>query len=563
MVMTFQADFLLRKAIMNQTQTEPIKATILIVDDIPANLNLLREALEPEGYEILGAPSGEIALQIANRTIPDLILLDIVMPGLDGFETCRRLKGDPKTADIPVIFITIKDEVEDIVKGFQVGGVDYITKSCQKEELLARVRTHLKISQLTQMYLEANMELTAANQELQEEIAKREREEQARQQAENALLKAEDALLKADEKLSLISEQEASHWGIEGFVGKSRTIAAILDNVRQLQNTGATSVLITGESGTGKELIARAIHFGGTRAKGPFHALNCSAIPGELAESYIFGHVRGAFTGANTSRKGYFELADGGTLFLDEIGDMPLELQPKLLRVLEDGCFTPVGGAAQKRVDVRILAATNQNLDAKIAAGKFRQDLYYRLARFTVFVPPLRQRKEDIPLLTEHFLSMFAQEMTMARGQEGDLLTTSSLSPKAMEALMNYPFPGNIRELRNIIERALILSCGGVIQPEHLQITSVDGSVLTKTESARTQPPHDDAEQLMLERAQTEDEEKILAYIRQRGSINNTQCRDLLGVDNRRATYLLQKLMKYGLLVHKGKQRWSRYLLKS
>jgi len=388
-------------------ESKPIGATILIVDDIPANLNLLREALEPQGYKILGSTSGEKALEIANRTIPDLILLDIVMPGIDGFETCRRLKAEEKTADIPVIFITaVKDEMEDIVTGFQVGGVDYITKSSQKEELFARVKTHMK----------------------------------------------------ADEQLSMISEQEAKRWGIEGFVGKSRTIAAILDNVRKLQDAGATSVLITGESGTGKELIARAIYFGSARAKGPFIPVNCPTIPRELAESELFGHVKGAFTGANASRKGHFELADGGTLFLDEIGDMPLELQPKLLRVLQEGCFTPLGGAAEKRVDVRILAATNQNLTNKIADGTFREALYFRLASFPVTVPPLRERKEDIPLLIERFLRTFSVEMGIEHPQ---------ISVEALEVLKAYHFPGNVRELKNIIERALILSGGEEIQPEH------------------------------------------------------------------------------------------------
>jgi len=446
-------------------EPEPIGATILIVDDIPANLNLLREALEPEGYKILGATSGERALQIANRTVVDLILLDIVMPGINGFETCRRLKSEPKTADIPVIFITVKDEVENIVTGFQVGGVDYLTKSAQQEELLARVQTHLKISQLTKSLLETSIQLAQANRELQQEINRRQQEQEAREQAE-------DALLKADERLSLISQQEASRWGIEGFIGKSRTIAAILDDVRKLQNAGATSVLILGESGTGKELIARAIHFGSARAKGTFIPVNCSTIPRELAESTLFGHVRGAFTGANQSRKGHFELASGGTLFLDELGDMPLELQPKLLRVLEEGCFTPLGGTAEKQVDVRILAATNQDLPQNIAAGKFRDDLYFRLARFPVTVPPLRERKEDIPLLVEHFLRTFGAEMGIEHPQ---------ISVEALESLQAYHFPGNVRELKNIIEHALILSGREQILPEHLHFVPFTPPSITKS----------------------------------------------------------------------------------
>jgi len=538
----------------------PIGATILIVDDIPANLNLLREGLEPEGYEILGAPSGEIALQIANRTVPDLILLDIVMKGIDGFETCRRLKADPKTANIPVIFITVKDEVEDIVTGFQVGGVDYITKSYRKEELLARVKTHLKIAQLTKALSQRNAELT-------QEIAKREQEEKARRQAE-------DALMKADEQLSIISEQEASR--IEGFVGQSKTIASILDNVRKLQNTGTTSVLITGESGTGKELIARAIHFGGTRAKGPFIPVNCSAIPSELAESLFFGHVRGAFTGANANKKGYFEVADGGTLFLDEIGEMPLDLQPKLLRVLDNGVVIPMGATDGRQVDVRVLAATNIELPRRVVEGKFREDLYYRLAGFPVIVPPLRERQEDIPLLVNHFLSMFATDMVIKQPK---------INPEALSALESYHFPGNVRELRNIIEGALIRSSSETIQPEHLHFidvtnltiahtktplseeTSVEASTDIQTpETAVTRPVQsrevENSESLRqpISFPKT-DEENIFEHVKQHNSISNAQCRDLLNVDIHRASYLLRKMYREGLLTRQGGHRGARYSL--
>ena len=381
---------------MSQSQIDPMKAEILIVDDIPANLNLLRQTLESEGYTIIGAPSGEVALQIAARAQPDLILLDVMMPGIDGFETCRYLKADDATADIPVIFITAKEETESLVEGFRVGGVDYITKPFKDEEVRIRVETHLKIDRLTK-------EVLQKNRALQDEIAKR-------KQAQAACDQAEDDLKTAGEQLSLISQREAERWGIEGFIGKSPTIANILKDVNRLRAAGAVNVLITGESGTGKELIARAVHFGGSRAKRPFVPVNCSAVPRELAESEFFGHVKGAFTGASADRKGHFELADSGTLFLDEIGDMPLEMQAKLLRILEDGCIIPVGGTREKQVDVRILAATNTDLQTKIAEGTFRSDLYFRLAGFTVVVPPLRDRPEDIPLLASHFLNLFAAQ---------------------------------------------------------------------------------------------------------------------------------------------------------
>ena len=413
-------------------------AKILIVDDIPHNLNLLSQNLESQGYRVVAVPSGVVALQVVEQTQPDLILLDIVMPEMDGFETCRRLKANPATAHIPVIFITARDEMESLVEGFLVGGVDYITKPFSEQAVRVRVQNHLKIHRLTQ-------QLTDQNQALQQEIARREQAEAARNQA-NA-------------QLSVLSQREAEHWGIAGFIGKSKTIERILDDVRQLQAVGATSVLISGESGTGKELIARAIHFGGTRAGGPFIPLNCSAIPHELADSTLFGHLKGAFTGANSDRKGYFELASGGTLFLDEIGDLPLDLQAKLLRVLEDGFFTPVGGTQPKQADVRVVVATNVALQEKIAEGTFRDDLYYRLARFPVEVPPLRERKEDIPLLANHFLEMFAAEMKVEQ---------PALTPEALMAMEAYHFPGNVRELKNIIEHALIKSRGQAIQPVHL-----------------------------------------------------------------------------------------------
>ena len=546
--------------------SENMRWKVLIVDDNTANLKILRDALEPEGYIILGASNGEDALRIAPRALPDIILLDIMMPGIDGYEVCRRLKRNKLTSHIPVIFITIKEKEESLIKGFQVGGVDYITKPFKKEELLIRVKTHLENSRLTR-------ELLQKNRELQQEIERREQAEEAREQAE-------DALQKADEQLSMISQQEAKRWGIDAFVGKSETIKSILDEVRQLQSASATSVLIVGESGTGKELIARAIHFGSERAKGPFIPVNCSAIPSELAESLLFGHIRGAFTGANTSRKGCFELADGGTLFLDEIGDMPIELQPKLLRVVEDGCVMPVGGKHEKRVDVRILAATNADLTKKIAEKSFREALYFRLAAVTVPVPPLRERKEDIPLLIEHFLMMFAQEMGIQ----------PALSTEARKALEAYRFPGNVRELKNIIENALIKSGGSVIEPEHLHFIDVSdipadlsameqsGQTTTCKQVSERPKELNQIEKLVIQRArkpnastvrpsaQTEtspltDEEMILAYLKEHGSISNPECRDLLNVDRQRVTYLLRKMHRYGLLVHEGANRWSRYRL--
>lgn len=420
---------------------------ILITDDTPASLSLLADILEPLGYEVLTASSGKDALQLAARALPDLILLDVMMPGHDGFSVCRMLKQEDATREIPVIFITSRNETESLVNGFRVGAVDYIVKPYRQEEVVTRVATHLKLSRLTR-------ELQQRNTELEAEIQKR--------------YEAERAKERADQRLSTLKKREAQHWGLEGFVGKSHHLQRILDDIKRLQPFAKTSVLITGESGTGKELVARAIHHHSQRSEGPFVAVNCVAIPAELAESLFFGHTKGAFTGATADRKGWFELADGGTLFLDEIGDMPADLQAKLLRVLEDGYITPVGSIQPRQVDVRVVSATNADLDEKIAAGEFRQDLYYRLARFSVETPPLRERPEDLPALAQHFLTLFATEMG---------LTPPALTPAAQALLRGHAFPGNVRELKNVMERALILSGGKDIGGEHLQLIAAKNPV--------------------------------------------------------------------------------------
>jgi DNA-binding NtrC family response regulator len=429
---------------------------VLIVDDSTANLDLLGQVLEEQGYHVSAAPGGEVALRVATASPPDLILLDVMMPGLDGYETCRRLKASPQTRDVPVLFLSARDETASLVLGFQAGGVDYIVKPFQPEEVLIRVGTHLKISRLARELLEKNRELEQRSAELAEANAGLRRESLRRE-------KAEEALETADEKLSALTDREQERWGLAGFVGKSRTIGKILRDVGRVQNFGGVNVLVTGESGTGKELVARAIHFGSPRAKGPFVAVNCVAIPEELAESMLFGHLRGAFTGATIDRKGYFDLADGGTLFLDEIGDMPVTLQAKLLRVLEDGRVAPLGSAREKQVDVRVVAATNADLESQIAAGSFRQDLFFRLAQFTVEAPPLRERREDVPLLASHFLRLFAKEMGAP---------VPRITAEALAALAEHHFPGNVRELKNLIERALIESGGGDIRREHLHLVA-------------------------------------------------------------------------------------------
>ncbi len=462
---------------------------ILIIDDTPANIDLLTAALEPRGYEVLAASSAEAGLKIARRNLPDLILLDVVLPGRDGFSVCVALKADEATREIPVLFVTAKHDTKSLLNGFRAGAVDYIPKPFQSDEVLIRVQTHLKINRLTREIRERNAELEA---------------EMARRRAAEADRKI------ATERLSTLSARETKRWGLEGFVGRSHLMRKILADIKRLHQFGGTNVLITGESGTGKELVARALHYSSPRAEAPFLPVNCVAVPGELAESIFFGHMRGSFTGATSDRKGCFELADGGTLFLDEIGDMAPALQAKLLRVLEDGEITPIGASRSRRVDVRVVAATNADLESKIAAGAFREDLYFRLARYLVETPPLRERPEDISLMAEHFLAVFASEMGVP---------TPALSADALRKLEAYSFPGNVRELKNVIERAVIESGGEPIEPAHLHVIEraprrLAAASVAPSPAAKLPFNLEEAEQALIQRALHETDGNVVEAAR-------------------------------------------------
>jgi DNA-binding NtrC family response regulator len=412
--------------------TAPI-ATVLVVDDDAASLSALFECLRRAGYRVLVAQDGHSALERAASGKPALILLDVMMPDLDGFETCRRLKADAATADIPVLFLTALADTAEKLKGFDAGAVDYLTKPFQWEEVLARVRTHLRLR-------EAERALAAANATLEERVAARTREltaalaelEQLKQrlQAENVYLQQE---LGADER---------------GIVGSSPALRNVLAQVARVARSD-TTVLVTGETGTGKELIARAIHEASPRRDRALVKLNCAAISAGLVESELFGHVKGAFTGATDRHTGRFELADGGTLFLDEVSELPLDTQVKLLRVLQEREFEPVGSAKTQKVDVRVIAATNRHLEDVIAKGAFRADLYYRLNVFPIDVPPLRERRGDVVELAQHFVERLARKV-------GSNVRT--LGAAARARLEEHTWPGNVRELQNTIERALISS---------------------------------------------------------------------------------------------------------
>ena len=379
---------------------------ILIVDDEAMNIDLLEQELGGSGYRTLAAKSGEEALAVAARAQPSLILLDAMLGSIDGYETCRRLKAAEATRTIPVIFLTALNDTFDKVRAFKAGAVDFVTKPFEPEELLARVGTHVALRR----EIEAHRQTRAA------------------------------ARLLVDDLRGAI-------------VGESPAVRRMLEQIAQVAPTDST-VLIQGETGTGKELVARAIHEASTRREKPLVKVNCAALPRDLVESELFGHEKGAFTGALQQRRGRFELADGGTLFLDEVGELPLESQAKLLRVLQEHEFDRVGGTRTLRANVRVIAATNRGLQAQVAAGVFRADLFYRLAVFPVAVPPLRERRGDIPLLIRHFAARCARKLGHA---------VDHIAPQCLDEASDYDWPGNIRELENAVERALIVSGGAVL----------------------------------------------------------------------------------------------------
>jgi two-component system nitrogen regulation response regulator NtrX len=377
---------------------------ILIVDDERAIQTSLRGVLEDEGYRVTAVGSAEEALAHLADDTPDLVFLDIWMPGMDGLDALAEIKQRrPETA---VVMISGHGTIETAVKATKLGAYDFVEKPLSLEKTLLVVERTLEHARLEQQHRQL-----------------RERVERGQE-----------------------------------IVGK----CAVIEELRQQIAVAAPTtgrVLIHGESGSGKELVARAIHARSTRAEGPFVEVNCAAVPEELIESELFGHERGAFTGAVARRRGKFELADGGTLFLDEIGDMSLKTQAKVLRVLEEQAFERVGGKETIRVDVRVITASNQNLQEQIGAGRFREDLFYRLNVIPIEVPALRKRKEDIPALVEHFIALFSAE----NGRR-----PKTIAAEALAYFLTYDWPGNVRELRNMVERLVIMAPRDVIGPEDL-----------------------------------------------------------------------------------------------
>lgn len=376
---------------------------ILIIDDEAPIRRVLRDILENESYQVSDAATGMDALQLVKEQDFDAVFCDIKMPQMDGIETLEAIR---KESDVPVIMLSGHGTIENAVEAIKKGAFDFIPKPPDLNRLLITLRNALDKKNLT---------------------------------TENKVLK----------KAVKIQHQ---------MIGESEPMLAVKDMIKKVAPTNAR-VLITGENGTGKELVARQLHDLSARSCNPFIEVNCAAIPSELIESQLFGHEKGAFTSAIKQRKGDFELADGGTLFLDEIGDMSLSAQAKVLRALQENKIVRVGGEKEIPVDVRILAATNKNLKAEIEKGNFREDLYHRLSVIVIQVPPLRERKDDIPLLVDKFLEITAQDMGKA---------IPTFQPEAMEALKQYQWTGNIRELRNIVERLVIL-CGNDITEEDVR----------------------------------------------------------------------------------------------
>ena len=393
------------------------KLSILVVDDEPRLVDEIAEFLRGKAFAVFTANHPEEALELAQTKKPDIAILDIRLPGMSGLELLAEIKKLHSSAE--VIMISGHGDMNTVIEAMRKGAVDYFAKPFRLADVYkAIVRT--------ERFIQLNTELKAVKT-----------------------------------SMDILSKKLLENIGVR-LVGNSPALKEMIGMMARVAQTPNTSVLILGESGTGKELVAHGIHYLSNRSNKTFYSVNCSAIPESLFESEFFGHKKGAFTGADSDKDGWFEIADGGTLFLDEISDMPLVQQAKLLRVLEERRVSKIGSRQSKQVDVRVIAASNTDLEKLAEENKFRPDLFHRLNIFVIKIPPLRERKEDIPALADYYLKMYCRQF----GRKD-----MKLSPDALALLKSYDFPGNIRELRNIMERAVILCDGDELLPEHMKLS--------------------------------------------------------------------------------------------
>ncbi len=456
--------------------TEP---RILVVDDEDHIRRVLSVLLSKQGYTVDQAAAGREALEAFKNNVYDAVLCDLRMPDLDGLEVLRRIKNQESEAT--VIIITAYASVDTALEAMKQGAYDYISKPFKEDEILHVLRKALERRAILD---------------------------------QNRRLKSE------------ISEK----FDFSNIIGTSAAMERVFATIRKVADTRST-VLIQGESGTGKELAARAIHYNSPRREKPLVAVNCAAVPAHLIESEFFGFVRGAFTGADRTKKGLFEEADGSTIFLDEVSDLPLDLQAKLLRVLQEGEIRRLGDNVSRVVDVRVMAATNRDLEAEVEAGAFREDLYYRLNVIPIVMPPLRERTDDIPLLAHHLMSKAAER----HGRP-----VRRLSPEAEAVLVSQPWPGNVRQLENVIEQAVILAEGQVIGPGDLP------QGLERSQSGLTVVVPRDRTDLKetVRRVTALTERQVIARVLQKENGNRTRTAEVLGVSRRS---LLTKISQYGL----------------
>jgi DNA-binding NtrC family response regulator len=448
---------------------------LLIVDDEENIREFLSVSFVREGFVVHTAESGAVAEELFRSYVPDIVILDVRLPDQHGLDVLHRMLEYNR--DAMVIMITAYGDVKTAVQAMKAGAVDYISKPFDFEEIRLAVEKALKVQALKN-------------------------------------------------KLAVLEHQSASYADMIGVSDGIRQVFATIDRVAE---TPDSTALIVGESGTGKELVARAIHKKSKRRDHPFVAVNCTSLKEQLLESELFGHERGAFTDAKERKKGLFEVADGGTIFLDEIGDMDVRLQSQLLRVLEEKVFRRVGGTRDIPVDVRVIAATNKDLMEEVAAGRFRDDLFYRLSVVPIPIPPLRQRKEDIPPLVKHFIQEFNHRLSRSiRG----------ITPDALNALMGYDWPGNVRELRNVIERIAILENPELIRLEHLPLEILHQSEPSEgSAEALVQLPYHVAKAQMLEAF----ERRYLLSLLQRYNGNVSKCAESAGIDRSSFHRLLKK----------------------